>query len=211
MSFIWIKICGITREQDAHAVAKLGVDAIGLVFYPASPRAVTVTQATAVLRDIPRDLQVFGLFVNPSVQEVEAALGVPGISHLQFHGNEPAAFCESFGVPYMKAFRVRSAQATLAEVENYQTAQYILLDSYEKDVHGGTGKTFDWSYAATIASECDAKIVLAGGLQPGNVVSAVETVHPFGVDVSSGVESAPGIKAIAKIESFVKGVRSVGS
>ena len=111
----------------------------------------------------------------------------------------------------MKAFRVRSAQATLAEVENYQTAQYILLDSYEKDVHGGTGKTFDWSYAATIASECDAKIDLAGGLQPGNVVSAVETVHPFGVDVSSGVESAPGIKAIAKIESFVKGVRSVGS
>jgi len=211
MSSIWIKICGITREQDAHAVAKLGVDAIGLVFYPASPRAVTVSQATAVLRNIPHDLQVFALFVNPGVREVEAALSVPGISHLQFHGDEPAAFCESFGVPYMKAFRVRSAQATLAEIESYQTAQYILLDSYEKNVPGGTGKTFDWSYASAIVSGCNAKIILAGGLSPDNVGTAVEAVHPFGVDVSSGVESAPGIKAIAKIESFVKGVRSVGS
>lgn len=209
MSPIWIKICGITRAEDAHAAAALGVNAIGLVFYARSPRAVTAHRAEAVLADVSKSLEVFALFVNPGREEVEAVLRVRRIDHLQFHGEESAAFCESFGLPYMKAFRVQSATAVLSDLESYGSAERILLDSYEKNMPGGTGKTFDWLQAKTIRSQAMQPVVLAGGLRPDNVCNAIATVRPFGIDVSSGVEASPGVKDLEKLRSFVEGVRSV--
>ena len=206
---IWIKICGITRTEDADAAAALGVDAIGLVFYPDSPRAVAPERVTQILANCAGKMQVFALFVDPHRDQVEAALRSGPVTHLQFHGSESPEFCDSFGMPYMKAFRVRSAKATLAESKNYASAQQILLDSYLKNVPGGTGKTFDWAHAAKIVQGTAQRVVLAGGLHPYNVVEAVSQVRPFGVDISSGVEAAPGIKDLEKLQQFVEGVRSV--
>lgn len=211
MSPTWIKICGITRADDALAAVALGVDAIGLVFYAPSPRAVTPASAAAILADVDDTVEVYALFVNPGREEVSAALTVGRIDHLQFHGEEPAAFCASFGLPYMKAFRVQVATTVLADLENYGSAERVLLDSYERNVPGGTGKTFDWADAADIVAQSSGQVVLAGGLQPENVVEAITTVRPYGVDVSSGVEVSPGIKDLNKLQAFVKGVRSVRS
>jgi phosphoribosylanthranilate isomerase len=211
LSPIWIKICGITRAEDALAVEALGVDAIGLVFYARSARAVSPAQAERILARVSDKLQVFALFVNPDRAQVLAALSAKRIDHLQFHGEESASFCQSFGLPYMKAFQVQSSAAVLERIQNYESAKHILLDSYEVNVPGGTGKTFDWTQAATIVAQSKRQVVLAGGLQPENVGKAIASVRPFGVDVSSGVEAAPGIKDMEKLQSFVRGVRSVES
>lgn len=206
---IWIKICGITRAEDALAAAALGVNAIGLVFYAPSPRSVSTAHAEAILAQIDAAIEVYALFVNPSREEVDAVLGIVRVDHLQFHGTESAEFCASFGKPYMKAFRVQSAESVLADLVNYDSAERVLLDSFEINVPGGTGKTFDWAQAATIVQQSHRPIVLAGGLQANNVADAIRQVRPFGVDVSSGVEASPGVKDKDRLQAYVEGVRSV--
>lgn len=210
MPNIWIKICGITRPQDAVSAAELGANAIGLVFYPASPRAVSIEQVAVILQGLPEQLLVFALLVNPDVSAVRAIVDSGQFDYLQFHGAESAEFCESFGLPYMKAIRVSAELDLNAELAAHETADLILFDSFGENAPGGTGKTFDWSLATRLAQSTREKLVLAGGLNAANVKLAIHQVQPFGVDVSSGVEQCPGIKDRAKIKAFIEGARSVG-
>ena len=203
-----IKICGITRPEDGLAAVRLGVDAIGLVFYPPSSRAVTVHQATAIVEVLPPFVTVVGLFVNASRQEIRETLEATRIDLLQFHGDEVPADCEGYGRPYIKALRMAPDIDVLAEAEAYQRAAGILLDSYEAGVPGGTGQTFDWQRVPT---EVKQPIILAGGLNPRNVASAIELLRPYAVDVSGGVEAAKGIKDRDKMIAFINEVQRVGT
>ncbi|HIF87808.1 MAG TPA: phosphoribosylanthranilate isomerase [Gammaproteobacteria bacterium] len=222
MSRLWIKICGVTRPQDAVAAVELGASAIGMVFFARSPRAMTLDAAYPILRELNGKIRVVALFVDPVAAEVRQVSGSGLFDMLQFHGDEPAAFCESFDLPYMKAIKVGQEQqenepiavSTLAKSEllldkirDYAGAEIILLDSFDKKVPGGTGKTFDWAVAAAVRRQCGVKLVLAGGLDPANVETAVAQVQPYGVDVSSGVEARHGIKDLQKMQRFVAGAR----
>jgi phosphoribosylanthranilate isomerase len=201
-----IKICGITRPEDAKAVVDAGADAIGLVFYPPSPRAVSIQQAQEVVADVPAFVTVTALFVNPSVEEVQSVLDGVRIDLIQFHGDEDDDFCRQFGHPYIKALRVRQASDVVALCLRFPSALAVLLDSYKPGVPGGTGETFDWS----LVPETPPKpIILAGGLDPENVNHAIDVVHPYAVDVSGGVEAAKGIKDHGKITEFVNEVYRV--
>ena len=211
MSKTWIKICGITQHRDALAACELGADAIGLVFYPPSSRAISVNQIEGIVSGLPKQVTVVALFVDPTVEEVNQVIATGMIDLLQFHGEETPAYCQSFGLPTMKAFRVGKDHDLQKSVALYRESELILLDAYEKDAPGGTGKLFDWDVAIKAAQSKELKLVLAGGLNPDNVQEAVIRVGPFGVDVSSGVESSPGKKDIALIEKFIEGVRSVSS
>lgn len=211
LSNTWIKICGITQHSDALAACELGADAIGLVFYPPSPRSVSVAQIEDIVRDLPLQVTIVALFVNPSVEEVNQVIATGMIDLLQFHGDETPAYCQSFGLPTMKAFRVGKDPDLQKSIASYPESDLILLDAYEKGAPGGTGKVFDWDVAIKTAQSKELKLVLAGGLNPDNVQEAVIRVNPFGVDVSSGVESSPGKKDIALIKKFIEGVRSVSS
>jgi phosphoribosylanthranilate isomerase len=201
-----VKICGITSVADAQAAAEAGADMIGLMFYEGSPRHVTLAQAAEISRALPPFVLKVGVFVNPEPELVQRAIGECGLNLLQFHGDEPSAFCTQFGVMNLKAFRVRDA-ASLAALENYQTDAF-LLDAYSKSGLGGTGEKFNWDLAAA-AQKFGKPIFLAGGLTPENVAEAVRQVKPFAVDVSSGVESAPGKKDAAKVRAFIATVRAV--
>lgn len=211
MSKTWIKICGITQHRDALAACELGADAIGLVFYPPSSRAISVNQIEGIVSGLPKQVTVVALFVDPTVEEVNQVIATGMIDLLQFHGEETPAYCQSFGLPTMKAFRVGKDHDLQKSIALYRESELILLDAYEKDAPGGTGKLFDWDVAIKAAQSKELKLVLAGGLNPDNVQEAVIRVGPFGVDVSSGVESSPGKKDIALIEKFIEGVRSVSS
>jgi Phosphoribosylanthranilate isomerase len=200
-----IKICGITREEDLSAAARLGADAIGLVFYPKSPRLVTVERAAELLRRLPPFVTSVGLFVNPTVEEVRAALAHAPVDLLQFHGDEPPEFCRAFGLPYLKAVRVKPGLDLVQYAARYADARGLLLDAFVEGIPGGTGRSFDWSL---IPRDLSLPVVLSGGLDPSNVGEAVERVQPWAVDVSSGVEAAKGIKDAAKIAAFVQGVRN---
>lgn len=201
-----IKICGITRAEDAKAVVDAGADAIGLVFYPPSPRAVSIQQAQEVVAEVPAFVTVTALFVNPSVEEVQSVLDGVRIDLIQFHGDEDDDFCRQFGHPYIKALRVRQASDVVALCLRFPSALAVLLDSYKPGVPGGTGETFDWS----LVPETPPKpIILAGGLDPDNINHAIDVVHPYAVDVSGGVESAKGIKDHGKITAFVNEVYRV--
>jgi phosphoribosylanthranilate isomerase len=184
-----VKICGITRVEDAQAAAQAGADAIGLVFYPASPRCVDVSQARAICRVVPPFVSVVGLFVNAPREAVDAILGAVPMDLLQFHGSEPAEFCATFSRPYIKAIGVQAGG--------------FLLDAYQPDIHGGGGVSFDWNQ---VPVSRDRPLILAGGLTPENVAGAIERLRPFAVDVSSGVEQRKGIKSAAKIQAFMRGV-----
>jgi phosphoribosylanthranilate isomerase len=201
-----VKICGITRPGDAMAAAESGADAIGLVFYSGSKRAVSLEQALAIRAVLPAFVSLVGLFVNAEPDEIHRIQDAVHLDCLQFHGNESSEFCEQFAVPYLKALRVRERQNPAAQVTLYRSACGILLDSYETDQPGGTGKTFDWSLAVRCANATDLPIVLAGGLTPGNVSRAIEQVQPWAVDVSSGVESEPGIKCPVRMSEFFEEV-----
>lgn len=205
----WVKICGITRRTDAEAAVAAGADAIGLVFYEPSPRAVDAGQAADIVEGLPSGLEIFGLFVNPAPVEVEAIIEKGIVNRLQFHGEESEDFCESFGVPYMKAVRLRSKERVAPEITDYKSARYVLLDSYSEKAPGGTGIVSDWDTASTIVKQLKQPVVLAGGLRPENVEQALRQVQPFGVDVSSGLESSPGIKDSTKIAAFMEGVKGV--
>jgi phosphoribosylanthranilate isomerase len=198
-----IKICGITRPEDARAVVELGADALGLVFYGPSPRCVTVEQAWEIARVVPPFVTLAGLFVNESKLAVRRVMEAVPIQLLQFHGDEEESFCRSFHAPYIKAARVRPGLDLLKYAQSYPSAQGLLLDAYVEG-YGGGGKTFDWSL---IPRHLPLPLVLSGGLDADNVAGAVRSVRPWAVDVSSGVEAAKGIKDPAKIAAFIAGVR----
>jgi phosphoribosylanthranilate isomerase len=199
-----VKICGITSVADGVAAAEAGADMIGLMFYERSPRHISLATAAEIFRAVPSFIVKVGVFVNPDEDTVMRAIGDCGVSLLQFHGEETPEFCTQFGAMSMKAFRVRDAGSLLA-LPNYSTDAY-LLDAYSPDAHGGTGAKFNWDLAIE-AKQHGKPIFLAGGLTPENVGEAVHKVQPFGVDVSSGVESAPGQKDHAKVRAFIQAVR----
>lgn len=194
-----IKICGITRPADARAAAEAGADAIGLVFYPPSPRYLSLERAVELRDALPPFVQTVALFVNPDAAQVAQVIGRVKPSLLQFHGEEAPAFCEEFGLPYVKACRVKPGVDTLKYLRSYMRASAWLLDSHVAE-YGGVGERFDWSLAP---AEHERPLILSGGLAPGNVREAIRKVRPWGVDVSSGVESAKGIKDAAKIAAFI--------
>lgn len=203
-----IKICGITREQDALAAAHCGANAVGFVFYAKSPRAVTPARAAALMRVLPPFVTSVALFVDADVAAVKHTIAIARADLLQFHGDESPAYCRQFGVPYLKALRVRPGVDLLQYARDYHDAKALLLDAYVEGTPGGTGATFDW---ALIPKNLPLPVVLSGGLTPENVTAAIEAVRPWAVDVSSGVESARGIKDAAKIAAFVTGVRNARS
>jgi phosphoribosylanthranilate isomerase len=198
-----VKICGITSVADALGAAEAGADLIGLMFYERSPRHVPFARAAEIAKALPPFISRVGVFVNPDADTVMRAIGECGLSLLQFHGEEAPAFCTQFGLMSMKAFRVRDADSLLA-LPDYETDAY-LLDAYSPDAHGGTGAKFNWELAVA-AKQYGRPIFLAGGLTPENVAEAVKQVMPFGVDVSSGVESAPGKKDPEKVRAFIQAV-----
>lgn len=200
-----IKICGITRLEDALIAAEAGADAIGLVFYESSPRAVTINQAKLICEAIPPFITTVGLFVNADKKFVDAVLTEIPLNLLQFHGEEPASYCEQFNRPWLKALRVHANMSINAKIAPYANAQGILLDTYIAGVQGGTGKTFDWSI---IPLSINKPLILAGGLTIGNVQLAIQKVKPYAVDISGGVEISKGIKDANKIKAFIKKVKS---
>ena len=201
-----VKICGITSLADAQAAAGAGADALGFIFYDKSPRYVTIQQAADISKQLSPFIMRVGVFVNAEEDFILSAMGKVQLSMLQFHGDEEPGFCSQFGIMTMKAFRVRDAE-TLKAFPKYQTDAY-LLDAYSASARGGSGKTFDWNLAIE-AQKLGKPIFLSGGLSPENVVEAVQKVRPFGVDVSSGVESSPGKKDHAKVKAFITAVKSI--
>lgn len=199
-----VKICGITRAEDAVAAARLGADAIGLMFYPSSPRCVTPERARAIARALPPFVTLVGVFVDPAPEAVMAVLSQVPLHLLQFHGDEAPEFCAGFGLDYIKAARVRPGLDLVQYAARHGAARGLLLDAYVSGAHGGTGQSFDW---ALIPRELPLPLVLSGGLDASNVAEAVRRVRPWAVDVSSGVESAKGIKDPARISAFIRGVR----
>lgn len=198
-----VKICGITRIEDGVIAARLGADAIGLVFYPPSPRFVNPEQARQIVMALPPFITAVGLFVNAEPATVRAVLSEVPLALLQFHGDEESDYCAAFGRPYLKAVPMGAG----AEVHDYEqrfaTAAGLLLDSHGGAQTGGSGHGFDW---ARIPAERHKPLILAGGLHPGNVAAAIRQVRPEAVDVSSGVEAAKGVKDGALIRAFLQGV-----
>lgn len=205
MSIVRSKICGITRVEDALAAAAAGADAIGLVFYDKSPRAVTVAQARAIITALPPFVTTVGLFVNASRCEINEILDAVPLDTLQFHGDETPEQCHGYHRPWYKALRVRPGVDIRGEVLRYKGAAGILLDTFVSGVPGGTGEAFDWSL---VPEGLPKPVILAGGLTPDNVQRAIGVVRPFAVDVSGGVEESKGIKDAAKVCEFVARVRS---
>lgn len=162
-----------------------------------------------ILQDVADTIDVVALFVDPLAPSVQDVVEAGLVDYLQFHGQETAEFCESFGLPYMKALRVQAGQDLKSGIGRYDSAEMILLDSFDEKAPGGTGKVFDWSQATPLAQEEGIKLVLAGGLNPNNIGLAIDQVNPYGVDVSSGVEQSPGIKDPLKMKLFMEGARSV--
>lgn len=205
MSRTRIKICGITRNCDALAAVEAGADALGLVFYGDSPRAVTVSQAQQIIGGVPPLVTLVGLFVNATPELVQQACASLPLGLLQFHGEESADYCAGFDRPWMKALRVASDSNVVEMMQAYRGAQAILLDTYRAGTPGGTGACFNWQQAP---SQQQQPLVLAGGLHRENVSAAIAAVHPYAVDVSGGVELSPGIKDPQKMTQFVSAVRS---
>jgi len=199
-----IKICGITRPGDALAAAEAGADAVGLVFYPQSPRYLAAERAVGIRDALPPFVQTVALFVNPDAAQVAQVIGRVRPGLLQFHGDETPAFCAQFGMPYIKAARVRPGVDLLEYLRPFSGAAAWLLDSHVEE-YGGVGESFDWSLAP---QRRERPLILSGGLKRGNVAEAIRRVRPWGVDVSSGVESAKGIKDAAKIAAFIEEVRN---
>lgn len=202
---VFLKVCGITSCADALAVAECGADAIGLMFYEPSPRNLGLDQASKIAREVGDRVQKVGVFVNAEAGFVKEAVTACQLDVAQFHGDESPEYCGQFTIPVWKAFRIRDA-ASLDALADYNTRAW-LLDSYVKGQPGGTGERFNWDLAVE-ATRMGRPVVLAGGLNQQNTADAVSEVRPFGLDVSSGVESAPGRKDIDKVKAFVKAARS---
>lgn len=200
-----IKICGITEVAHARAAAQLGADAIGLVFHAPSPRNVTLEQAAHIAQVLPPFVTPVALFVDPTRAEVERVLAACPTVVLQFHGDETPAFCAGFGRPYIKAVRVKAGADLLECLSSFRSAAGWLLDAYHADVRGGTGEAFDWNL---VPAALERPLVLSGGLNAGNVGAAIRRVHPWAVDVSSGVEISKGRKDEQLIAAFIAAVRA---
>jgi phosphoribosylanthranilate isomerase len=208
-----VKICGITRVEDGLAAAHAGADAIGLVFWKGTPRCVSLDQARAITDAMPAFVSIVGLFVDPSADDVLAAQTFVALDLLQFHGNESGEFCASFGRPYVKAIAVRPGVDLLQYAGGYPTARGWLFDAFEQGgLPGGTGTTFDWT---VVPEGLTRPLILSGGLTPQNVGAAIRALHPWAVDVSSGVEATgddgkpqKGIKSPSKIAAFIREVRN---
>ncbi|MDN3517753.1 phosphoribosylanthranilate isomerase [Aquisalimonas lutea] len=201
-----VKICGLTRPEDAREAARLGADAVGLVFYPASPRLIDVDRARRIRAAVPPFVTVTALFLDAPADEVRAVLDGVAVDLLQFHGSEPADYCEAFGRPYIKGVSMAPGADPAAVLAGHPQAAGFLLDSHGVGERGGTGVAFDWT---TVPEARQRPVILAGGLHPGNVADAVRQVAPWAVDVSSGVESAPGIKDAARMARFISEVQGV--
>lgn len=199
-----VKICGITREQDAFAAVDHGADALGFVFYEPSPRFVTLAAAAAIVRRLPPFVTSVGLFVNAEAAWVARVVDEVGVDLLQFHGQECPEYCARHRRPWIRAVAMRPDVDPRAEAVKFAAGRGLLLDAYRPGVPGGTGETFDWE---RIPTELAARVVLAGGLTPDNVGAAVRRVRPYAVDVSGGVEAARGIKDADKIKRFIDEVR----
>ncbi len=200
-----VKICGITRRQDAEFAVEMGADALGLVFYEPSPRAVTIAQAHEIIVALPPFVSIVALFVDAKADYVKACMAALPINILQFHGNESVEYCEQFNYPYMKALRMRDGFDLKEATRQYKSASALLLDSYQPGVPGGTGQVFDWS----LVSNINLPVILAGGLNADNVAQAIKQVEPYAVDVSGGVELSKGIKAQDKVRKFMQEVVNV--
>ena len=198
-----VKICGITRPEHARAAAAAGADAIGLVFYEPSPRHVARDRARAVCAALPPLVSVVGVFVNPEPAEIGAVVEELPVDLIQFHGDESPELCARAGRPYVKAVRVRTRDDIVEAAARYADARALLLDARHDTLWGGTGESFDWD---VVPRDAGLPVVLAGGLTPENVAGAIRRVRPFAVDVSGGVESAPGEKDARSIERFMKEV-----
>ncbi len=199
-----IKICGITRAEDAWAAIQAGADALGFVFYPPSPRCVEVGAAASIIRSLPPFVTTVALFVNADRETIAGVLEETGIDLIQFHGNECPDYCAEHGRPWIKAVRMKDDVDLDKLARDYADARALLLDAYRPGVPGGTGEAFDWG---RIPAELAGRIVLAGGLTPDNVAEAVRQVRPYAVDVSGGVEAEKGIKDADKIKRFIRGVQ----
>lgn len=205
-----VKICGITRVEDALAAVAAGADAIGLVFYERSARNVSVAQAAAISRVLPAFVNVVGLFVDAAPDFIRSVLKAVHLDTLQFHGDETAEECAGYGLPFIKAIRVKPQTNLLQCANEFSAAKALLLDSYTEGLAGGTGHAFDWNLIPTSMTTDRSHempvLILAGGLNETNVALAIEQVKPYAVDVSGGVESAKGIKDQAKIARFMQAV-----
>ena len=198
-----VKICGITRVEDALAAVACGCDAIGLVFYDKSPRNVSLAQAASILAALPAFISAVGLFVDASADQVNTTLTTVRLDLLQFHGEESADYCRQFHMPYMKAIRVRPGTNLIQCATDYADAKALLVEAYSEGAAGGTGQIFDWSL---IPANLTIPVVLAGGLNAGNVGDAIRRVRPYAVDVSGGVEREKGMKDADRIAAFMRGV-----
>lgn len=203
MSRTRVKICGITRLEDALAAISAGADALGFVFYARSPRAVSVAQVQDITAALPPFVSKVGLFVNAGADEVRQVIAATGLDCLQFHGDEPADYCAQFNLPYYKAIRVKPGVNLIQCELDFASASALLLDTYSEKAVGGTGEAFDWSL---IPAQMQKPLILAGGLNPENVAEAVRRVQPYALDVSGGVEAQKGIKSPQKIAAFMQQV-----
>lgn len=201
-----VKICGITRVEDGLQAARLGVDAIGLVFYEKSPRHVSLQQAAEICAALPGFVTTVSLFFNATEDHVQQVLQALPVDLIQFHGSESAAFCRSFGRPYIKALGMADNDRLLEQLNDYRDARAILLDSHAPGAAGGTGQAFDWH---SIPRGLAANMILAGGLTPANIADAIHAVRPYGVDLSSGVEAQPGIKDAMLMRQLINEVKRV--
>ncbi|USD22811.1 phosphoribosylanthranilate isomerase [Microbulbifer variabilis] len=200
-----VKICGITRVEDALMAIDAGADALGLVFYKASPRYIDPQVAAVIAEAVPPFVTLTGLFVDAAQSEVDQTLGLVPLNLLQFHGEEAARYCEQFRRPYIKALRMKEGLDVVAAMQEHPKARGFLLDAYRPGVPGGTGETFDWD---RVPQESGRSIVLAGGLTGDNVAAAISAARPLGVDVSGGVEQAPGIKDRQKVSAFIRAAKN---
>jgi phosphoribosylanthranilate isomerase len=200
-----VKICGITSVNDGLAAARHGADAIGLIFYPPSPRLLTLERAREIAVGLPPLVARVAVFVNPAATDVEAVIRACRPDLLQFHGEESADFCRGFGVPYLRALRVRPGVDLLESLSPFGDAAGWLLDAYRQELYGGTGEAFDWDL---IPRGLARPLILSGGLDAENVGAAIRRVRPWAVDVSSGVEAAKGVKDERRIAAFMEAVRS---
>lgn len=199
-----VKICGITRSEDAQAAIRHGADAIGFVFWPQSSRYIDPEAAAEITALIPPFVAAVGVYVDPDAAWIEKTSRIARLSLLQFHGDETPEFCDQFSLPYIKAVRVKEGTDLLQYAERYRNSRGLLLDAYSADMPGGTGHTFDWEL---IPRNLSMPLILSGGLNSNNVALAIQQAKPWAVDVSSGVESAKGIKDERKIFAFMQGVK----
>ena len=201
-----VKICGITDSENAKKIGQLNINAIGLVFYDKSPRAISIPQANKIIDSLPPFISKVGLFVNSKSSYIDQVLNSVNIDTIQFHGDESPSDCSQFQMPFIKAIRMREGTNLLKKAEEFSSAAGLLLDSFEEDSYGGTGKSFDWNL---IRDNIDLPIILAGGLNKDNVISAIEKTQPYAIDISSGVESKEGIKDLKKMKEIIDLVKNL--